>query len=302
MMLNTRSGAVLLLLLGAALAQQSKIPDLPHKAVPAWPQLPGDWNFGETSGVALDSRGHVWVFNRGEHPLVEFTPEGKFVRSLCEGMFTRSHGVRIDRDDNIWTVDVGAHTVLKLSPQGRVLLVMGRKGTAGLGPDSFDRPTDLAFASNGDFYVADGYGNSRVAKFSRDGKFLLDWGKKGTAEGEFNLPHAVAVDARGRVYVGDRENNRIQVFDSGGKFLAQWKHVGSPWGLDLTPDQRLYMADGRANRVLVLNLDGQILGSLGGPGKAPGQFAYAHALAVSKGGDIYTAEILNWRAQKFAKQ
>ena len=278
------------------------IPELGYKPLPDWPRLPTGWNFGETSGIALDSSGHVYVFNRGPHPLVEFDSSGSFIRSLGEGMFVRTHGVRLDGDDNIWAVDVDGHFVAKMNPQGRVVMVLGRKGQAADNQSSFNRPTDVAFAANGDVYVSDGYVNSRVVKFSKEGKFLLEWGKKGTGEGEFNLVHTVAVDARGRVYVGDRENRRVQIFDANGKFLAQWKQAGSPWGLEITPDQRLYLADGYADRVLLMNLEGQILGSLGGPGKMPGQFAFVHALAVSRGGDIYTAEILNWRPQKFVKQ
>jgi DNA-binding beta-propeller fold protein YncE len=286
---------------GAWAQSGSRISDLGHRPLPDWPRLPAGWNFGETSGVALDSKGHVYVFNRGPHPLVEFAADGAFVRSLGEGMFVRTHGVRVDRYDNIWAVDVDGHFVVKMNPQGRVVMVLGRKGQAAENPSSFNRPTDVAFDAQDNIYVADGYVNSRVVKFSKDGKHLQAWGKKGSGEGEFNLVHTVAVDARARVYVGDRENHRVQIFDGSGKFLAQWKQAGSPWGLEITPDQRLYLADGYANRVLLMNLDGQILGSLGGPGKLPGEFAFVHALAVSKGGDIYTAEILNWRAQKFVK-
>jgi len=289
-------------LLGVAAAQQEKLPDLGYQAAPEWPQLPAGWNFGETSGVDTDSRGHVYVFNRGPHPIVEFESNGKFVRSWGDAMFTRSHGLRLDHQDNIWAVDVDGHVVLKMNPQGRVVMVLGRRGQSGTNQTNFNRPTDVAVASSGDFYVADGYGNSRVVKFSRDGNFLLEWGKKGTAQGEFDLPHTVVLDARGRVYVGDRENRRVQIFDPNGKFLAEWKHVGSPWGLDMTPDQRLFLADGYNNRVLLLNLEGQILGSLGGPGKLPGQFAFAHAIAATNGGELYVAEILNWRAQKFLRK
>jgi DNA-binding beta-propeller fold protein YncE len=293
---------LLIAVLGCALAQQGNPPDLGYKLDPNWPQLPAGWNFGETSGVDTDPRGHVYVFNRGPHPIIEFEPSGKFVRAWGEGIFNRSHGLRIDHDGNIWAVDVNDHVVLKMNPQGRVIMVLGRKGTAGATQAAFNRPTDVAVAPNGDFYVADGYGNSRVVKFAKDGSFLAEWGKKGKAPGEFDLPHTVVLDSRGRVYVGDRENHRVQIFDPNGKFLAEWKHVGSPWGLDMTPDQRLFLADGYADRVLELNLEGQILGSLGGPGKLPGRFAYAHALAAGNGGELYIAEILDWRAQKFVKR
>ncbi len=297
-----RPAIVLLGLLAVFAWGQGNIPELPYRPVPDWAQLPPGWNLGETSGVDTDSRGHVYVFNRGPHPIVEFEPGGKFVRSWGEGVFVRSHGLRVDHENNIWVVDVDGHTVLKMNPQGRVVMVLGRKGQAGTTPASFNRPTDVAVAPSGEFYVSDGYVNSRVVKFSKDGNYLLEWGKKGTAPGEFNLPHTVALDSRGRVYVGDRENRRVQIFDPNGKFLSEWKHLGSPWGLDITPDQRIFLVDGYANRLLQVNLEGQILGTLGGPGKLPGQFAYCHAVAAANGGEIYTAEILNWRVQKFVRK
>ena len=276
--------------------------DLPYHVVPNWPDLPPSWNLGPASGVAKDSRGHIYIFNRGPHPLLEFESGGKFVREIGEGLFTIPHAVRLDPEDNIWTVDVGSHVVLKFSPQGRVLMVLGRKGTPGSADDEFNQPTDIAFAPNGDLYVTDGYGNSRVMKFSQDGRFLKSWGKKGTAPGEFNVPHSIIVDRQGRVYVADRENKRLQIFDGNGNFLQEWTNLGAPWGLDITPDQHIYMADGYANHVLKLDLEGHILGTLGSPGKGPGQFAFAHYLCVGNNAELYVAEILNWRVQKFVPQ
>lgn len=287
---------------GQATSDVATAKELPYRVVPNWPEAPPGWNLGETSGVSKDSRGHIYVFNRGPHALLEFEPGGKFVREIGEGLFASSHGVRVDSQDNIWTVDVDGHCVLKFSPQGRVLMVLGRKGRGGEGDAQFNRPTDIAFAANGDFFVADGYGNSRVMKFAKDGRFLKKWGKKGAAPGEFNLPHSVIVDNRGRVYIGDRENKRIQIFDADGNFIREWTHLGSPWGLEITPDQNIYMADGYANRVLKLDIEGQVLGTLGSPGKAPGQFAFAHHLCVGKDEAIYVAEILNWRVQKFVRR
>lgn len=285
--------------LGCALGQQTNSPDLGYQVVPDWPQLPSGWNFGEVAGVDVDSRGHVYVFHRGPHPLIEFESNGKFVRSWLEGMVTRAHTVRIDHEQNIWAIDVGAHLVLKMNPQGRVAMVLGRQGVAGAGQNNFNQPTDVAVAPNGDFYVSDGYGNSRMVKFSREGNYLLEWGRKGSAQGEFNLPHAVVLDARGRVYVADRENRRIQIFDPQGKFLAEWTHVGSISGLKITSDQRLVAAGGA--RVLLLDLEGKILGSLAASGRLPGQLSSAHGVTVAAAGEIYVAE-LNWRAQKFVKK
>jgi len=284
----------------AVLFSQHTPPPLAHKVDPEWPRMPAGWTFQETPGVAVDKREHVFVFHRGEHPIIEFDQDGKFLRAWGDGVFLRPHGLKFDPEGNLWAVDDLGHIVVRLDAAGRVRMVLGRKGQLGETHENFNRPTDVAFASTGDFYVSDGYGNSRVVKFTKDGRFVKAWGRKGTGEGEFNLPHTVAVDRRGRVYVGDRENRRMQVFDADGNFLAQWKHVGSPWGLFITEDQSLYMCDGYANRVLKLNLEGQILGSVSGPGKTPGLLDFAHHLAVGPSGAIYVAEIKNWRAQKFA--
>ncbi len=287
------------IVLTGALAQN--VPELGYKNVPNWPTLPGGWNFGETSGIAVNSQGHVFVFNRSDHPLIEFDANGKFVRSVAEGMFSRTHALRIDAQDNIWATDDGGDMIMKMNKDGRVLMVLGRRHRKASDHVSFNRPTDLAFAPNGDFYISDGYGNSRVVKYSKEGEYITEWGKKGSGPGEFNIPHSVALDAKGRVYVGDRENHRLQIFDGDGKFLAQWTHVGSPWGLVITPDQRIFIGDGYANQVLVTDLEGKIQGRIGGPGRLPGQFNYVHQLAVGKGGEVYTAEILNWRPQKFVR-
>ena len=153
-----------------------------------------------------------------------------------------AHTVRVDPDGNIWVVDVGGHLVVKMNPRGRVLMQLGRRGVPGTGHANFNLPTDVAFAPNGDFYVTDGYGNSRVVKYSREGNYLLEWGTKGSGPGEFMLPHAVVLDARGRVYVADRETRRIEIFDSAGKFLSQWKDIGGFSGLAMTKEQQIVIA------------------------------------------------------------
>jgi len=285
--------------LAPAFGQSGKLADLGYQGVQEWPLLPEGWNFGEVAGIETDSRGHVYVFHRGPHPLIEFEGNGRFVRSWGEGMITRAHTVRVDQEGSLWVVDVGAHLVLKVNPEGRVVMVMGRQGQAGATATNFNGPADVAVAPNGDFYVADGYGNSRVVKFSRDGRYLLEWGKKGAGPGEFALPHAVVLDARGRVYVSDRENRRIQIFDSNGKFLNQWANIGEFSGLEMLPDQRLLAAGG--SQVVLLNLEGQILGSLAAAGRLAGQLLSAHGVAAGNHGEIYVAE-LNWRAQKFVKK
>lgn len=233
--------------------------------------------------------------------LTEYDAKGNFVQSIGEGLFTHPHGLRIDADDNLWTTDDGNHLVLKLDLSGNVLLVLGRINTGAEANWLFNKPADVAFAKNGDIYVADGYGNSRVVKFDRDGNYLKAWGKYGTGIGEFDLPHTVAVDDQNRVYVGDRENQRIQIFDSEGKFIQQWTGVGYPYGLLITPDQHVWMVDGGYDRIVELDHDGKILGAFGEPGHKPGQMAWGHFMAMGPDQTIYVADVLNWRFQVFSR-
>lgn len=293
---------VSLLLLAALCAgrAETKFPPLPYAIQESWPTLPAGWNFGETPGVATDSRNHVYVLHRGPNPILEFTPDGRLVRSWGEGLFIRAHAIRIDPQGNIWTVDNDTHQILKMDPSGRVRMVIGRRGQSGENEESFNRPTDIAFAANGSFYITDGYVNSRVVKFSKDGRYLTAWGKKGRGDGEFDLPHSVAVDPQGRVIVADRENRRIQIFDANGKFLEKWTHVGSPWGLQLMPDGTLFIVDGYNNRVLKTDLKGNVLGAFGRQGRLPGELNYSHHIAVDGNGNIYVGEIKNQRVSKFS--
>jgi DNA-binding beta-propeller fold protein YncE len=266
-----------------------------------FPQLPNGWSLGAVSGVAADHAGDVLVFHRGEHPILAFSGHGKFVRSFGDGMFASAHGLRVDSNDNIWVTDNANHTVAKLDRNGQILLSLGEKNVVGEDAAHFNKPTDIAFAPNGDFYVSDGYGNSRVAKFDKAGKFLLTWGKKGAGPGEFNLPHAIQLDGAGEIYVGDRENNRVQVFDPNGKFLRQFGGF-APFGLFITPNQTLFVADGRANKILKMTLDGKILASWGRTGSGPGDFQMPHGLTVAKDGAVYVSEITGKRVQKFVEK
>ena len=269
-----------------------------YKLDPAFPKLPPDVKLGAVSGVATDSHGDVLVFHRGEPPILVFDPSGKLLRSFGKGLFASAHGLRVDHDDNVWVTDNMNHTVLKLGPDGKVLLTLGARNRPGDDERHFNRPTDVAFAANGDFYVSDGYGNSRVVKFVRDGKFLLSWGRKGKADGEFDLPHAVRIDSKGNVYVADRENDRLQVFTPEGKFLRKIEGV-APFGLFITPDDTLFVADGRANRVVKMTADGKVLASFGEKGTGPGQFDMAHAVTVGRDGAVYVCDINGKRVQKF---
>jgi sugar lactone lactonase YvrE len=194
---------------------------------------------------------------------------------------------------------------MKFTPAGRLLMVMTnpyRRPGDNDSPYAFNEPTGIRFGANGDLYVSDGYINARVVQYTRDGEYVRHWGRKGKGDGEFDIAHDVALDRQGRVYVADRTNARIQVFTSGGKFITKWDHVGNPWGLAYAEkEDALYMCDGHANRVVKLDLDGKVLGTLGGFGKTPGKFDFAHHLAVDSESSIYVVEIKNWRVQKFAK-
>ncbi len=270
-----------------------------YRPVPGWPALPVDVELGAVSAVATDGADRVYVFHRGRHPILVFDRDGKFLRSWGDDLVKTAHGLRVDRDNNVWITDIGHHLVMKFDAGGKLLMTLGKKDRPGEGPDQFDRPTDVAVAPSGEFYVADGYGNSRVLHFDRRGNLVGQWGKKGDGEGEFRLPHAICLDARGRVYVGDRENNRVQVFDDGGKFLAQWRDSGAPYGLFLTNDGRLFVADGRADWVKVLDAHGRALGRWGEKGSGPGQFRVPHGVCVDAHGAVYVAEIDGRRVQKF---
>jgi len=294
------------MLLPAAAWAQVGGPALPYSPVADSFSLPPGMTLGSTSGVAINSRGSIYVLNRGPHPLVEFDARGNFVRSLGEGLFERPHGLRVDAQDNIWTTDVASHVVYKFNPEGRIVLVLGVRGTAGdMHPYGhlplLNEPNDVAFAPTGEIFVTQGHGKGepRVLKFDKDGNFIKAWGRKGTAAGEFDLAHSVAVDARGRVYVADRNNQRIQVFDADGKYLRESRHPGTPCGLYIGPDQVLWLAHGHAGQVLKLDLEGRVLGVLGSQGKSLGQFGEAHFMAVSAKNEIYVADTLNWRVQKF---
>lgn len=275
------------------------VPELPYQVVPGFLKFPKGMVAGEASAVAVNSKGHIYLFQRSKPMLAEYDANGNFIQSIGDGLFTHPHGLRIDADDNLWTTDDGSHVVLKLDPAGNVLLVLGRINTAAEASYLFNRPTDVAFAKNGDFYISDGYGNSRIVKFDRDGKYIKAWGKYGTGPGEFNLPHTIAVDNQGLVYVGDRENQRIQIFDADGNFIKEWTGIGYPYGLVITSDQHVWMLDGGYDRVVELDQNGKIVGAFGEPGRKPGQLAWCHFMAVGADKTIYVAEVLNWRFQVF---
>jgi DNA-binding beta-propeller fold protein YncE len=268
---------------------------------PAFVKLPDSVTLGACSGVAVNSTGQVYLFHRGKQPIICLDSNGKFLRSWGDTTIGTAHGLRIDRDDNVWVTDIGKHQVLKFSPAGKLLLALGKAGTPGDGIDEFDQPTDVAFGLKGEIYVSDGYGNNRIVVLTPNGGFLTQWGEAGEGPGQFNLPHTIVVDRNGHVVVGDRENDRVQVFESGGKFVAAWSGF-APYGLAYDRHDHLFVADGRANKVLQLDDQGKVVGSWGEEGAEPGQFQMPHMLAVDARGNLYVSEIKGERFQKLVRQ
>jgi len=284
----------------------ASVPALGYVSVPDIFRLPPGVNFGPCSGIAVNSRGHIFVFHRSRQALMEFDAEGQYVRCLADGLFTRPHGLRIDREDNLWTTDTGSHIVVKMDPTGRIVMVLGIKDTNAEWHHAghlrgFDEPNDLAFGPEGEIFVSQGHGTgeSRILKFDASGNFVKTWGGEGTAPGKFNQPHSLVATAEGTLFVADRSNQRIQVFDGEGRYLRESRHPGTPCGLCMCRDQHhMFLAHGHAGRVMKLDLAGRVLGITGSPGKGPNQYGEAHYLALSNDERrIYVADTLNWRVQ-----
>jgi DNA-binding beta-propeller fold protein YncE len=290
-------------------AQMEKVPDLGYRAVPHGLRLPAGVTMGAPSGVQVNKDGHLLVFNRGPFPLLEFDADGAFVRSMGEGQYVRPHGFRLDRRGDIWTTDVNGHTVTKISPQGEVLLTIGVKGQPGDWNEAADtrllnEPTDLAFGAAGEIFVLQGHGRGepRVLKFDNAGKLTKTWGGRGTGPGQFDTSHSIVVDAKGLVYVADRQNRRVQIFDADGKYIKEWKYAGLPCGLFIGPRQQMYLVSGFAGQILKLDADGRAIAATGQPGKQLGEFGEAHYMTIGPQGEIYVADTINAVLHKFVRK
>jgi hypothetical protein len=356
-MRNLVAGSLLLsvhvLLWSAPVLAQQEVPVMAFESVPNPLKLPADLYLGEVTGVAVNSKGHIFVLSRGNTTgpayaaaaaqLLEFAADGKFVREIGKNLYAWSfgHAVRVDRDDNIWIIDKGSDMVVKFDPQGRVMMVFGRKQEASdedTAPLKHPKPplpaedgrfrqvTDVTWDPAGNIYISDGYINSRIAKADKNGNWLKSWGDRGDKPGEFNTPHNIAADAQGNVYVADRFNRRIQVFDGEGNFLraitidVPFDHSarpaigskpdpdatkgtfapGAPWTLCITPppNQVLFTSDAYPGRLYKLSLEGKVLGVLGESGKQLKQFGWIHAIACPSDKLVFVGELLNWRVQK----
>jgi len=350
--MKTSLFVVFVLVAPLSFAQQSA-PDIPFDSVPDFLKLPAGMNFGEVPGVAVNSKGHVFVFTRSNSAggpayaptaaqLLEFGPKGEFLREIGKGLYGWSfaHTVRIDKDDNIWAVDKGSDMIIKFNQAGRVMMVFGRRKESAdeegkpwehvnppLPPVDglFRQPTDVAWDSAGNTYISDGYINSRVAKYDKNGDWVKSWGEKGSGPGQFSTPHTIAVDRDDNVYVGDRANRRIQVFDTDGTLLRMFTIdvppdprtravngatptgprlaavIGAPNSICITPGPNQVMFVGESTypgRIFKVSLDGKVLGVIGRAGRQLKQFSGAHQLACPSESEVYVAESSNWRVQK----
>ncbi len=308
---------------GALLAPLVRAQTVKHTEVEGWPDsavsaagTPAAWNFGQVAGVATSANGYILVLHRGANPIMLFDATGRFVRAWGDGLFSNgkvggippgdrqpgqsgytavygaagchacgAHAIRVDPDGNIWVVDAPGHVIYKMDATGRVLMELGSKGISGVSRTTFNLPTDVAFGPTGEIYVSDGYGNARVVKFDADGQYVLQWGSRGTGPGEFGLPHNLAVDAAGRVYVTDRDNQRVQVFSADGAFLTEWRDIGGNSALFMTSDQQLWTGG------TLRNLEGRVVTTL--PGGNGG-----HGMTQTPDGEVFVAQLAG-QVQKF---
>lgn len=271
-----------------------------RRAVVDFLQLPQGWSLGPCSAVSVNRRGEIFIFHRGEHPIIVCNRQGEYLRSWGDGLIGSAHGLRIDGNDDVWVTDIGNHRVFKFDADGKLLLSLGT-GKPGNGTDEFNKPTDLAFGPKGEIYVTDGYGNARVLVFSPHGALLHSWGTPGRQEGEFRIPHSIVIDRQGRILIGDRENDRIQIFDADGKLIEVWNGF-APYGLAFDRHGRLFVADGRANQVLQLDAAGKVVGRFGREGAAVGEFQLPHMLAFDADDNLLVTEIGGKRVQKLVRK
>jgi hypothetical protein len=303
-------------------------PDIPFEVVGNFMKLPPNVYMGEGIGVATNSKGHVFVNTCAQQTRnFEFDEKGNYVREIGKDSYGHvfCHGIRVDAQDNIWVIDEGANMILKYNPEGRVTMVLGRrigfpytgmepsvKELSPAPPYIFNRPTDVGFDAAGNIFVADGYVNSRIAKYDKNGRFIKQVGTRGSGPGQFTLLHALVVDAKGNVYGGSRSDQRIVVFDNDLNYKTTYDHVGAPWSLCISsgPHQYLYSSNSNPDsndseihkvtgQVFKMELDGTVLGKFGIPGKQQGQFSTVHGLDCRNENEIFITEIVEWRLQKF---
>jgi sugar lactone lactonase YvrE len=319
------AGATLLVLVSVAAsvgAQNGSLPN-PYREEASWAKLPAAAKWGGVISVDPVSNGDIWVFHRADPPLLRFDPSGKVVKSFGEGLFVQAHGMTVDRDGNVWVTDAQikdgkGNQVFKFSPDGKLLMALGKAGVAGSGTDVFNGPCDVAIAQNGDIFVADGHVANvpvnRIMRFSKDGTFLKAWGKRGSGPGEFDTPHSIAIDTRGRIFVADRSNSRIQIFDQDGRFIDQWKQFGRPSGVFIDRNDNMIVADSQSNATQNPGYTRGIRIGSARDGKVTALIPFVEAdpeknnnagvegVAIDGKGNVFAAEVSTEVLKKYAKR
>ena len=308
-------------------ATAENVPIIPHTSVPNFFKLPSDMYFGEGIGIATNSKGNIFVYHRsGDTRLFEFDPNGNFVKEWGIGVYgiEFAHQVRVDSQDNVWVVDEGTNMVIKFNPAGRVVMVLGRRPepVAGAVQTSFPpvlnqkyqfgRPTDVTWDPQGNIFISDGYVNSRVVKYDKNGRFIGQFaGERGSGPNQLNTPHSITSDAQGNIYVADRGNARIVVLNNDLTLKTTYNNVGNPWAVCISPAPRQYLFASNSNpdsnpaasweitgEIYKMELDGRIIGKFGKAGKALGEFQTVHEMDCRNPDQLYVSEISAWRAQK----
>lgn len=310
------------------------LPDFPRiNTVPwyevdkTWPQRPDTYEPAAVPGIAVDSKDQIWVFTRSKPPVQVYSQSGKLIRAWGDDTVGNAHHIKIDHDGNIWLADIGWHVVRKFSPGGEILLTIGTPGEKGVDKTHLHAPTDMAITPAGEVFVADGYGNNRVVHFDAKGKYVKEWGQLGVGPNDFSLPHAIALDSQGRLYVADRNNQRVQVYSQAGKLLDSWQHVVCPWGFCVTARDEIWVAGcspmpwrtdpkypgaplscpPKDQLVMKFNTAGKVLQLWTIPKgeddkEQPGDVNWLHTVAVDSTGHLYLGDIIGKRAQKFVLQ
>ncbi len=277
-----------------------------YELVDGWAKCPDGWSFIDVCGLSIDSQDRVYILSRSAHPVAVFDREGNLLTSWGEGFFKRAHGTCVGPDGSVYCTDDGNHTVSKFTPDGKLLLTLGNKdqpsdtgyvrkeglATIKRGGPPFNRPTGVALSSSGEIYVSDGYRNARVHKFTPDGTLLFSWGEPGNAPGQFRTPHSIWVDKRERVWVADRENNRIQIFDARGEFLSQWTDLSLPTDIFIDDEETVYISE-LSRRVSIFTINSKLLARWDSQGqvKETDLFLAPHTIAVDSKGDLYVGEV-----------
>jgi hypothetical protein len=316
-------------------AEAAKLPDYPkvnlaasYEVVPGWPQRPAEAKPAAVPAISLDREGNVWIYTRANPVVQVYSPDGRYLRGWREeDPKTVPHGLKFDRDGNVWLVDCGLHVARKFTPEGKLLMTLGTLGVPGEDDKHLKAPTDITFTPDGDIFISDGYGNSRVIHFDKDGRYIKAWGTLGTGPGEFSLVHAIGSDSKGRLYVADRNNVRVQIFDREGKLLDTWANILVPWGFWISPADEIWVCGSspmpwrvdpkypgaplgcppKDQLFMKFNTEGRVLEHWTLPKgedekEQPGDVNWLHVIALDASGNVYAGDIIGKRVQKFARK